>query len=124
MAAVEREMEQGRETSRGLEAVARGLQGAPKVAEHQAEQQRMMMMTLEQQIKVNNAMAKGETMGDCPKMTISQSLESWVEEVKMWNCQFPEPELSTLKYLNFVNSVRESENVEMKKFIEISVMDN
>ena len=84
-------MDQGRETSRGLEAVARGLEGAAKVAEHQAEQQRMMMTTLEQQIKVNNAMAKGETMGDCPKMAINQTLESWAEEVIIWKCQFPEP---------------------------------
>ena len=67
MAAVEQDVDQGRETSRGLEAVARGLEGATKVDEHQAEQQRMMMTTLEQQIKVNNAMAKGRLWETVPR---------------------------------------------------------
>ena len=42
----------------------------------------------------------------------------------MWSRLCPENELSSLKYLSFVNSVRESENVEMQKFVEIAVMEN
>ena len=63
-------------------------------------------------------------MGSCPRMVISKTLESWVEEVRLWSRQSPESELSSLKYFSFVNSVRESENIEIKKFVEIAVMEN
>ena len=42
----------------------------------------------------------------------------------MLSRQYPEAELSCLKYLNFVNSSRELEKEETKKFLEISVMEN
>ena len=57
-------------------------------------------------------------------MVISKTLESWVEEVRLWSRQSPEPELSSLKYLSFVNSVRESDRREIKKCVEIAVMEN
>jgi hypothetical protein len=69
-------------------------------------------------------MSKGENIGECPTMVRDQTLESWAEEVNLWSNQCPEPELGSLKYLNFVNSVRESDNIEMKRFVEISVMSN
>ena len=107
-----------------MEAVARGLEATAKGAEKQLEQQRTIVDTMKQQMQVNLIMSKGENMGECPKMVKEQTLETWAEEVKLWSNQCPEPELSSLKYLNFVNSVRESDSIEMKRFIEISVMSN
>ena len=117
-------MEIGPDYAQGLEAVARGLEAAARGAEQHNEQQRIMMSTWEQQLRTNMVISKGETMGDCPKMVKSQTLESWGEEVKMWSRQYPESELSSLKYLNFVNSSIESEKGEMKKFLEVSVVEN
>ena len=90
----------------------------------QMKQQKMFMNNWEQQQRINNVMMKGESMGVCPRMISSQTLESWVEEVRLWSRQCPEEELSSLKYLSFVNSVRESESLEMKRFVEIAVMEN
>ena len=127
-------MEQGLESSRGMEAgtcglkaVTKGMEAVTKCAEQQTEQwkqQKIFMNNLEQQQMINNAMKKGETFGPCPRMIGSQTLESWVKEVRMWSRQCPEPELSSLKYLSLVNSVRESECLEMKRFVEISVIEN
>ena len=88
------------------------------------EQQRIIADTMKQQMQMNLIMSKGENMGECPKMVKDQTLETWAEEVKLWSNQCPELELGSLKYLNFVNSVRESDNIEIKRFVEISVMSN
>ena len=124
-------MEQGLGSARGLEAGSRGIEAIIKSTEQQAakmteqmKQQKMFMNNWEQQQRINNVMMKGESMGVCPRMISSQTLESWVEEVRLWSRQCPEEELSSLKYLSFVNSVRESESLEMKRFVEIAVMEN
>jgi hypothetical protein len=117
-------MEGGQGSAQGMEAVARGLEATAKGAEKQLEQQRTIVDTMKQQMQVNLIMSMGENMGECPRTVKEQTLETWAEEVKLWSNQCPEPELSSLKYLNFVNSVRESDSIEMKRFIEISVMSN
>ena len=124
-------MEQGLGSAQGLEAGSRGIEAIIKSTEQQAakmteqmKQQKMFMNNWEQQQRINNVMMKGESMGVCPRMISSQTLESWVEEVRLWSRQCPEEELSSLKYLSFVNSVRESESLEMKRFVEIAVMEN
>ena len=120
------EMEPGRESSQGMEAVTRGLEAVTGGAEETSNQQRILVeqqMKMNEQMRMSIVMAKGDYIGECPKMMNSQTLESWAEEVKLWDSQSPEPELSSLKYLNFVNNIRESENKELKRFVEIAVME-
>ena len=124
-------MEKGVNSSPGMEAGTRGIEDLARLTEQQTtkmaeqlKQQSIFMKTWEEQQRINNIMLKGENMGACPKMMNDQTLESWVEEVRLWSRQSPEPELSSLKYLSFVNSVRESNRREMKKFVEIAVMEN
>ena len=115
------EMERGPKPAQGMEAVTGGLEAMAQYAEKQTtmmteqiKPQRILMDSWERQQKMNQAMTKAETMGVCPRMVKTQTLESWVEEVRIWSNQCNEEELSSLKYLNFVNSVRESENIEMQ----------
>ena len=81
-------------------------------AEQTSDQQRKNMeqqMRMNKQMRMSIVMEKGDNIGECPKMVNSHTLESWAEEVKLWDKLSPEPELSSLKYLNFVNNIRESE---------------
>ena len=73
-------MEEGLGSAQGLEAVARGLEGSARGAEQQLEQQRTMLNTMKQQMKMNEIMLKGENMGQCPKMVKEQTLESWAKK--------------------------------------------
>ena len=120
-------MEKGVYSSPGMETGTRGIEDLAQLTEQQTtkmaeqlKQQRIFMKTWEEQQRINNIMMKGA----CPKMMNDQTLESWGEEVRLWSRQSPEPELSSLKYLSFVNSVRESDRREIKKFLEIAMMEN
>ena len=61
----------------------------------------------------------------CPIKKTNTSLESWLEEVKMWDECLPEQELARLKYLSLLESVRSSEDSkEMQDWVETNVAAN
>ena len=72
-----------------MEAEARGMEDVAAKMTEQINQQRNFMQTWEEQQRINIIMMKGETMGSCPRMVISQTLETWVEEVRLWSRQSP-----------------------------------
>ena len=78
------------------------------------------------QILNNSRRYPERKLSNCPKKSKDTSLDSWISEVKMWNeSNSGEGFNLAQKYLNFIESVRNSEGSDdLKKFVEVNVVEN
>ena len=60
----------------------------------------------------------------CPQRRKETSLSAWASEVKMWNRCHRGREIAPQKYLNLLESVRKSDDDELKKFVETNIVEN
>ena len=106
-------------------------QGDQEVQEEQVEQEQEVVMAppvqdpqMERLIQAMLAQAEiKKSLQDCPKMLKSEKLETWMEEVKLWDSAFPGQE--SQKYLKFRDMVKNSETCpDLQKFVQTKIADN
>ena len=63
------------------------------------------------------------TLSSCPKMKVGENLDTWIQEVKLWETAFPGEEAQ--KYLKFREMIKETEVCpDVKKFVNANIADN
>ena len=95
-----------------------------KLAQGSLEQNQQIQKLTENMNKMTTSRVEKKTvLQNCPKMKMGENLETWIQEVTIWDTATPGED--ALKYLKFREMVKETDICpDLKKFVKSKIADN
>mgnify|MGYP007123570829 FL=1 len=92
---------------------------------HLQQNQQMKQLTETMTSMAKQVMGPRKTlmMQSCPKMKVGENMDTWIQEVKLWDTASPGE--GAQKYLKFREMIKEAEVCpDVKKFVNANIADN